>query len=77
MNTQKIINEIKYTEKPYILDKASADNLLNKAEVFKARTQCSKQIFFAMISANGIKKTIYSEEMISRVVVLNDLFKID
>ena len=69
------ICEIKYTNKPFELDKQYARNLLNKIEVFKKITKTSKQIFVAMISANGLKPTVYSEELVTDCVTLEDLFK--
>jgi len=66
--------EIKYTAKPFEIDKQYANNLINKVEIFKEKTKTSKQIFTAMISANGIKPTMYSEELITGVVTLDDLF---
>jgi uncharacterized protein len=48
---------------------------VHKLIVFKQKTRTKKQIFCAMISANGLKKTLYSEEMIQDVVTLEDLFK--
>ncbi len=68
------ICEIKYTDKPFVIDKQYANNLLNKVNVFKKKTKTAKQIFISMISANGIKPTMYSEELISGVVALDDLF---
>ncbi len=67
--------EIKYTDKPFVKDKQYANNLQTKANVFQTKTKTTKQIFISMISANGIKPTMYSEELISGVVALNDLFK--
>jgi len=49
--------------------------LLSKVEVYKKQTGARKQIFIAMVSANGLKPTMYSEEIVSSVVTLNDLFK--
>jgi uncharacterized protein len=69
------ICEIKYTNQPFAIDKQYAKNLLNKVELFKKKTKTTKQVFIAMISACGLKPTIYSEELISHVVTLNDLFK--
>ena len=69
------ICEIKYTDKPFKIDKQYATTLVNKTEVFINKTRTNKQILIAMISANGLKKTIYSEDIISGVVTLNDLFK--
>lgn len=68
------ICEIKYTDKPFKIDKEYAGKLLNKVKVFKSQTKTKKQIFIAMISANGIQPSIYSEELICGVVALEDLF---
>lgn len=70
------ICEIKYTEQPFVIDKSYAQKLNQKIEIFKKITKQDKQIFLAFISATGLKKTMYSEEMITHpVVTLNDLFK--
>ena len=66
--------EIKYSEQPFVIDKQYAKNLLNKKTVFVEKTRTKKQIFIAMIAANGIKDTLYSEEYISAVATLDDLF---
>lgn len=68
--------EIKYTDKPFTLTKDYVDTLLQKIAVFKERTQTQKQIFVAFISANGIKNNYYTDELITHVVTLTDLFKI-
>ncbi len=67
--------EIKYTYEPFQVTKHYAEQLRRKFTVFKQKTRTKKQIFCAMISANGLKKTLYSEEMIQDVVTLEDLFK--
>ena len=69
------ICEIKYSKEPFIIDKQYAANLLNKIEVYKKHTSTHKQIFIAMISVNGLKQTMYSEELISNIITLDDLFK--
>lgn len=68
------ICEIKYTTEPFAITKDYAQNIKNKIAIFKERTRTKKQIFFVMISANGIKDTIYSEELVQGVVTLEDLF---
>ena len=65
--------EIKYTAQPFIIDKAYAEKLTRKIEVFKQVTRTKKQLFLAIISANGIKKTIYSEEIVNKIITLSDL----
>jgi len=69
------ICEIKYTELPYSIDKQCAENLTRKIEVFMRITRSNKQIFLAIISANDIKKSIYSEEIVNNVVTSKDLFE--
>ena len=69
------ICEIKNTDKPFTIDKEYAKRLEIKLKVFQIQTQTKKQIFLAFISASGIKKTLYSEELLSHVVTLDDLFK--
>ncbi len=66
--------EIKYTEEPFAIDKAYAQILAKKKNVFEKETKTKKQIFLTMISANGLKPTLYSEEMIEGIVTLENLF---
>ncbi len=66
--------EIKYTEKPFVIDKQCARNLLAKQEIFKQKTKTKKQLFMALISANGLKTNLYADDLISAVVTLTDLF---
>jgi AAA+ ATPase superfamily predicted ATPase len=67
--------EIKYTIEPFIIDKQYATKLQHKIEVFKKKTKIKKQIFLVIISANGLKPSMHSEEMVDGLVVLDDLFK--
>jgi AAA+ ATPase superfamily predicted ATPase len=69
------ICEIKHTDKPFVVDKPYAEKLKKTIELFKQKTGINKQIFVTFISASGLKKTIYSEDMVSCVVVLDQLFK--
>jgi len=67
--------EIKYTDQPYTIDKQYAKNLEKKINVFRGKTGTNKQIFLAMICANGLKNSAYSEKLINGgTVTLNDLF---
>lgn len=66
--------EIKYTDKQFIIDKTYANNLKNKISVFQQVTRTKKQIFLTMISVSGIKRNKYTNEMLSGVVTLCDLF---
>lgn len=67
--------EIKHSMSPFKIDKSYANKLRQKIDVFLKRTKTSKQIFIAMVLASGLKASIYSEELVDRIVVLDDLFK--
>ena len=66
--------EIKYTDAPFSIDKQYTKKLMNKIDIFKKITKTEKQIFLSMISASGIKETLYSKEIINKLVILDDLF---
>ncbi len=68
------ICEIKHTDQPFLIDKSYAENLKRKLDVFKKITGTTKQLFLVLISANGIKKNKYSEELITNIVTLDELF---
>lgn len=69
------ICEIKYTNEPFSINKAYADKLKEKIDVFKKRTRSKKQIFLVLISANGLKESIYSKDLVDAVVTLDDFFQ--
>lgn len=66
--------EIKFTDAAFVIDKQYAKKLKDKVEIFKAVTKTTKQIFFVMISANGVRPNTYLKELVSGIVTLNDLF---
>jgi hypothetical protein len=66
--------EIKYTDKFFSINKDYAEKLRRKIKIFKEKTETKKQIFLAIISANGLKKNDYSDELISTTVTIDDLF---
>ncbi len=68
------ICEIKYNEKPFVIDKTYAKNLLNKTEIYKQKSGTNKHLFLTMIASGGLKSSTYSEKMIDGLVKLEDLF---
>lgn len=66
--------EIKYTEKSFTITKGYAEIIKNKIAIFKETTRTNKQLFFVMISANGLVKNEYSKSLIANVVTLEDIF---
>ncbi len=67
--------EIKFTMQPFTIDKQYAQNLLNKKKVFATNTRTRKQLFVAMISASGVNGNLYADDLLSGIVVLDDLFE--
>lgn len=66
--------EIKYSDKPFVITKPYAKNLLNKCEVFVKNTRTTKQVLLAMVSSAGVKRNLYTEDLVTGVVTLDDLF---
>ncbi len=69
------ICEIKNSDKLFAIDKAYAQTLKNKMTIFQKQTRTKKQLFLAMVTALGIQATMYSEELVTNQVTLDDLFK--
>jgi len=67
--------EIKYCSTPFVIDKKYAHHLINREKIYCKVTKTKKQIFHSMIASSGLKKTVYSEELIASYANLNDLFK--
>lgn len=70
------IVEIKYSQNLYAIDKAYGQQLLKKLDVFAKKLKTDKQLFIAMVTTKGVKKNLWSEELVSGQVVLGDLFKL-
>ncbi len=68
------ICEIKYTDKPFAIQKSYAAKLEYAIELFKKKNEITKQVFFSMVSANGLQPTKHSERLVTGVVTLDDLF---
>lgn len=66
--------EIKYSEKPFEIDKNYAIKLLQKSQVFETKVKTGKQIFCAMITTQGLKSTVWADELIDQQASLKDFF---
>lgn len=69
------ICEIKYSDKPFIIDKNCAEGLKRLINVFRAVTRSRKQVFIAIIAANGLKQNTYAKEFVNAVVSMDDFFR--
>ena len=66
--------EIKYTNKPFVIDFSYEQQLIKKRDVFIEKTGTSQALKIVMISANGLSGTVYTS-YISDVITLDDLFE--
>jgi len=66
--------EIKFTQEPFVLDREYAKKLQDRIKIFRSKMKITQQIFIAIISATGVKPTVYSEEMIDKIITMDDLF---
>ncbi|MFT3741198.1 MAG: ATP-binding protein [Gammaproteobacteria bacterium] len=67
--------EIKYCSAPFAIDKKYANHLQKREKIYCEVTRTNKQVFHSMIVAGGLKKTLYSEEIIASYATLSDLFQ--
>ncbi len=65
--------EIKFSKDAFVITKEYAKKLDQKKEIFENITKTGKQIFLTMITTNGVKKNMYSEDLVDSEVKLNDL----
>lgn len=66
------ICEIKCTDKPFVIDKKYYDTLMNKIAVYERVSKTTKNIFIAFISANGLKKSMYTD-CVAEAITLDSL----
>lgn len=67
--------EIKYSEHPFSIDKEYANQLMKKITVFEKHFMTKKQIFLSLIATEGLKKSIWSENLVAQAICLKSLFK--
>lgn len=71
--------EIKYSDHQFVIEKSYAKTLRQKIEVIEKnypnkKNPTKKQVFLAMITTYGLKKNMYSEDLVQNEVALDDLF---
>lgn len=66
--------EIKFTQEPFTVDKIYAKKLQEKMSIFEQQTKTKKQLFWVLISASGVKPSMYSEEFFQKILSLEDLY---
>ena len=72
-----IINicEMKFSTKPFTIDKKYSEELRHKIETFREQTKTDKSTFLTFITAFGLQKNEYSNLLVQNSLSLNELFK--
>lgn len=65
--------EMKYTSSPWEMQRSDYEDILRKVDVLINETGTKKSVHKVLVSANGVKRNEYSDEM-QNIVVLEDLF---
>lgn len=67
--------EIKYSGKPFVIDKLYAENLENKCAVYQEQTRTKKHLSIVFVTVNGLKANSYSEKLVDKFISLDTFFK--
>lgn len=69
------IFEIKYSNEKFVIQKDYAKQLQNKIDLFCEKTKIKKQILLYFLTLNGLKKNMYSEEIVAGEITADVLFE--
>ncbi len=67
--------EIKYSKKPFILEKNYAKELVEKVEIFKNKSKFKGQTFTTLISPLGVKSGLWNEDALNQSLSLEMILK--
>ena len=65
--------EMKYTKAPWEMTDEDSNDIIHKESVFRSETGTTKAIHNVLVSANGVKRNAYSDDL-QNIVTLDDLF---
>lgn len=66
--------EIKFSGEPFVVTKAYARELGDKVALFEEHTKTKKRVILTLITPIGLKRNVWSEDLIERVVDSTALF---
>lgn len=67
--------EMKFSIKPFTIDKNYHSELQDKVETFRTATKTNKSLFLTMITTFGIARNEYSNEVVQNSLKMDDLFE--
>ncbi len=62
------ICELKYSDKPFTIDKKYATELKRKIDIFESVSKTTKQVQLVMVTLNGFKPNIWSEDLVDNTI---------
>lgn len=73
----RVINvfELKFSENPFVIDRAYAAQLAQKIAVFKAKTQTNKSVFLAMLTPFGVAPNTHASALLQHNFNMDVLFE--
>jgi len=66
---------MKFSTNKFTIDKAYADELMRKQEVFKLKSKTRKTLFIVMVTTFGTQDNSYKIGLVQNDIVMDDLFK--
>ncbi len=67
--------EMKFSLKPFTIDKKYAEELASKVEVFRTQNNTTKALFLTMITTFGVVPNTYSNKMVQQNLTMDIFFK--
>lgn len=69
------ICEMKYSQSIFTIDKRYAEEIINKMEIFRQKTNTKKTLFATMVTTFGVKENDYASQLVQNSVTMNALFE--
>ncbi|MDZ7878636.1 MAG: ATP-binding protein [Saprospiraceae bacterium] len=72
----QVINlcEMKFSIKPFTIDKAYSENLRNKIGTFREATKTQKALWLTFITTNGLTQNIHAQSLVHQSLTIDALF---
>jgi len=72
----RVINlcEIKFSQDPFTINKAYAENLKNKLSAFRQETKTRKSLFLTLITTFGLKQNQYAINLVQNEITMDAFF---
>jgi hypothetical protein len=69
------ICEMKFSIKPFQIDKKYANELSQKLDIFRKQTKTNKALFLTFVTTFGVEQNNYANALVQNHVTMNNLFE--